>query len=171
MAKIATRKAARELSGTEQSQADLEALREALSVVVTEMLDLEREKQNVPARLLKRRYTLQQEIAAAERVWFEAHRAAAEQLSKDRRSDWRLLQRQRALTVVALRKTTAAIKAMRNEMLEIAGGIGLSLDVDGFDLKLLGTMLEPGASGLVANRYLALCVETGIITAKEANDD
>jgi hypothetical protein len=133
-----------------------------------------------PDDLVLSRFHIERMIESREKEILQRAGAEAEARYVADKDNWRELARQRALTIVALRRLNRKIEATYRSYC-IADGSPSSIEahltaygpvgVAPFSFQLFGFRGSPGAAGRAAETYLQECVSHGIITAKECSDD
>ena len=153
-----------------EAEAYLERLRKDLKHTVGEQIRHEQAKTDVPAAIYKSRVTLEGMIAKGEREAVALHAQQAEANYQTHADTWSNLQRERALTVMSLRRINREIEALKASFR--SGGMQAEPVLDGHSFYLLGTGKQaPGVYGRWATEYLSQAMLKGIITEKEFLDD
>jgi hypothetical protein len=153
----------------EEMTRDLARMRVDLRTTTDEQARLEKANLDVPPELLKSRHTLERGIEDAETALVNLCLAQAiENYDRDRAA-WHDLQRQRALTVLALRQINKAIETKKSSY-RVQGQLS-PLPCDGHMHRLFGSRKAPGISGLGAQEYLSQCVVEGFLSRKELTAD
>ncbi|MGO8840917.1 MAG: hypothetical protein ACLQF1_07235 [Methyloceanibacter sp.] len=118
---------------------------------------------------------LAEQIVMAERAYVHEHAKHAEQKYADRRAEWIELVRQRALTIVALRRLNRDIEKLRLDLSSGGQHARMVLADRNFPIRLGGiagaTFVTDGISGALAREYLREAINAGVIKAKEADLD
>ena len=155
-----------------EAERELDLLRRDHARTIAEQLRVETEGRSASAELIGSRVILERKIAAAERAMHELHREQAQENFRADADVWAELQRQRALTVLALRKLNRVLDERKRSYM--SGGIAAEAPCsdDALPYMLLGLDLKrPGRSGLGAAEYLRRCVTEKFITALEASEN
>jgi hypothetical protein len=155
-----------------EAENQLALLRKDHARNVDEQRAIEQEGRSASAELIGSRVIIERKIAAAERGLVELHREQARAAYAADADEWASLQRQRALTVLVLRKLNRVIDERKASYR--SGGIDAELPcgdaVIGY--QLLGLDLKrPGRTGLGAAEYLRQCQRAGFISTQELDEN
>jgi hypothetical protein len=118
--------------------------------------------------LIEQRDACDEAITRVTRLAVAAHFERSERLYEENKAEWRELQRQRALLIVALRTINRKIDELRDTKIKSMGQCS-NIPGDGWANRLFGkSVTEPGQNGRQATIYLNDMVREGIITEAEA---
>ena len=154
------------------AEKELDLLRRDHARTIAEQLRVEQEGRTASAELIGSRIIIERKIAAAERGLHELHREQANENFRADADEWASLQRQRALTVLVLRKLNRVIDERKASYR--SGGIDAEAPCadDALPYLLLGLDLKrPGRTGLPAAEYLRRCQREGFISQQELDEN